>query len=152
MSDVKWDAKLATYLADVAMDEYSSGYEKAYKNIPDMADQLRAAVEREKRLKAEADLCAESAAIFKDERDRLAAENERLQGNVALCALRMDQAACKLDYLRVELRLARAVVEAAKSVSSEEGMRESLTCYVMGVELIDRIDAYDAHVAAKGEP
>lgn len=41
-----------------------------------------------------------------------------------------------------ELRSALKVVEAARSVLSEDGVREYLSAYVMGVELIDRLDAY----------
>lgn len=47
------------------------------------------------------------------------------------------------DHQRLtsEVERLKAVVEAASSVLSEDGMREKVSCYVMGVELIERLDA-----------
>ena len=39
-----------------------------------------------------------------------------------------------------EIAKLRAVVETAQSVLSEDGIRENLCCYVMGVELINLLE------------
>lgn len=46
--------------------------------------------------------------------------------------------------LKAELASAKAVIEALRSVLSEDGVREHLAAYVMGVETMNRLDAYDA--------
>lgn len=46
---------------------------------------------------------------------------------------------------------AERVVEALRSVLSEDGVREYLSCFVMGVEAMDRLAAYDHVLSGKGK-
>lgn len=48
-----------------------------------------------------------------------------------------------------KLKLADAIVKAAASVLSEDGVREQLSCYVQGIELMNLIGMY--HAATSGE-
>lgn len=48
-----------------------------------------------------------------------------------------------------ELRAARSVIEAVKSVAAEDIVKHSLLCFVMGCELLERLDAYDAVLGEK---
>lgn len=49
-----------------------------------------------------------------------------------------------IAYVLRRLPKLEAVAKAALSVLSEEGVREQLSCYVMGVELMGRLDALEA--------
>lgn len=44
--------------------------------------------------------------------------------------------------LTEEIERLKSIIEALESVLSEEGMRESLCSYNMGVELINRLEKY----------
>ena len=49
------------------------------------------------------------------------------------------------EIAQLKLRVAELemVAEAAKPLLSEDGVREMLSCYVMGVELINRLEALE---------
>lgn len=75
---------------------------------------------------------------------RAMAEQCRDHHQCACSRYQVNKLGVELELARYELASAEAVIEALRSVLSEDGVREHLAAYVMGVETMNRLDAYDA--------
>ncbi len=51
----------------------------------------------------------------------------------------------KCDCFSAYVHKLEKIAEAARSLLSEEGMKDHAVCYVMGVELIDRLAELESH-------
>lgn len=56
----------------------------------------------------------------------------------------------KVEALEARNRRLEELLPFLRSVLSEAGMRDNLACYVMGVELMNRLEAYEAWERGQG--
>lgn len=75
--------------------------------------------------------------------DRIAEIRKQLELNEAYHCGWSDEAVKAVRDLLDLVERQQKVVEAARSVCSEDSVREELLCYVMGAELLDRLAALE---------